>query len=261
MEYELLKNCLINLCDRPFGQITEFRHHNDMKILIGSYTCTNYFRKLLVFFEEKNNVPENFDIVLPTFNEESLMLYELSCFHKLISKADKIVVNDFGALMRTDLSKIRLGRLINKEYRDRRYSEYDSSEYFTKFDVLVQDLKSMGFDISEAETDIITKQFVTSSMNGTKLYYHFPYRQISSCHICEFASVGKKIEDKFQPDDVCSMQCHQFMIYTEKEKYFKYGKSVYDILSDDYLQNINENIIFTPRWNWYDENNGSFVIF
>ena len=99
-------------------------------------------RKLLVFFEEKNNVPENFDIVLPTFNEESLMLYELSCFHKLISKADKIVVNDFGALMRTDLSKIRLGRLINKEYRDRRYSEYDSSEYFTKFDVLVQDLKS-----------------------------------------------------------------------------------------------------------------------
>ena len=234
MEYELLKNCLINLCDRPFGQITEFRHHNDMKILIGSYTCTNYFRKLLVFFEEKNNVPENFDIVLPTFNEESLMLYELSCFHKLISKADKIVVNDFGALMRTDLSKIRLGRLINKEYRDKRYSEYDSSEYFTKFDVLVQDLKSMGFDISEAETDIITKQFVTSSMNGTKLYYHFPYRQISSCHI---------------------------MIYTEKEKYFKYGKSVYDILSDDYLQNINENIIFTPRWNWYDENNGSFVIF
>ena len=51
------------------------------------------------------------------------------------------------------------------------------------------------------------------------------------------------------------------MIYTEKEKYFKYGRSVYDILSDDYLQNINENIIFTPRWNWYDENNGSFVIF
>ncbi len=261
MDYELLKNCIINLCDRPFEQIMKFIcYYKDIKILIGSYTCNNYFKNLLVFFENKTAILGNFDIVIPTFNEENLVLYESSYFNNIISKANKIVINDFGILAKADLSKIRLGRLINKEYRDKRYPEYDGSEYVTKLGVLVSDLKSIGFDINEAETDIITKQFITNNISDIKLYYHFPYRQISSCHICEFASIGKEIEKKFQPDDMCDMQCHKVMIYTEK--YIKYGKGVYDILLDDYLRNINinNNIIFTPRWNWYDENNGSFVI-
>lgn len=65
------------------------------------------------------------------------------------------------------------------------------------------------------------------------IYFHTPYRLVSTMRICEFASIGKSVDRKFVPDDRCSLRClNSCFLYPDSgfhSCYLKYGRGIYDI--------------------------------
>ena len=140
-------------------------------------------------------------------------------------------------------------RLFFKDYRDQRYNDHDNSEYYGKARQLLSFVEKCGITVSAIENDIVTKKYHLPIDNNVLRYYHFPYRQISTGHICEFSAIGMNIESKFKPDDNCEMQCAKMFIKSSSG-YIKIGKSVYDIIDVNYLSVVSQGdyIIYTPRW-------------
>lgn len=257
------KSYIINCTDRDPSTIsTTFAKsaaaHPAVKarLQIGSYSCGNYFfyilenQYLTAYVMERGE----YDLVIPVFSEKQREQFEGVSEHLLLKQARHIVINDFGMLQRFKSDdRVRLGRLLFQENRDHRYTEYDS-EYHgqTKADVLVDALRGMGFHISAVENDMIAKGYMLN-LKDIDVYYHFPYRLISTSHICEFAAIGKDIEKKFIPDDECSFQCFHTRVCVEERAnhtaYLKVGRSVFDYLSDDWLcpEHL-DHVIYTPRW-------------
>lgn len=248
------REVIINLCDRPieYNQAYfEGNVKNKNYILVGSYTCPNYFS----FFINSKLAQKikNFDIVVPIFPEHLYsQIIESSKFYSIIKKARTVVVNDWGMLKRLVNLKdinLRLGRLFFRDYRDHRYEEYDNSEYISKMMNTIQIAKDIGMISNEVESDIITKKLILPSK--IKVYLHFPYRQVSMSHICEFAAIGKSLDEKFIPNDKCFMQCKNQIFIFEKSGYIKVGNNVYNKLQEE--EEIKDllseyNVIFTPKW-------------
>lgn len=240
---------IINLCDRWLTKDILLSYSNQ-RILIGSYTCANYFIYLLNFLKNENINLSSFDLVIPVFPEHKLDFLKTDKVNNIIKNATKIVINDFGILDMFNHDSIRLGRLIFKDYRDQRYKEYDDKECIVKVNALLDTLKSIGYDIREIELDIISKKMIVNIDKNIKVYVHYPYRQISCSHICEFASVSKKIENKFKPDDDCLYDCRNIKIEIMNPHYIKISKNIYEELDESYLDNIEDFCfkIITPRW-------------
>ena len=243
---------ILNLCDRSIKTIySKDNEWNPSFIQVGSYTCGNYFINLM---KEINNLEKgSFDLVIPTFAEHQLNIIKTKEFLDCCDNCRQIVVNDFGMLniLHTTYNNVRLGRLFFKDYRDHRYSDYDKSKYCGKVFALVDFIEKCKIKIVAIENDIITQNYqVLSNNEKIKIYLHYPYRQVSMSHICEYASIGKKIEEKYIPDDNCTMQCLKIKIKSNEYGYLKIGKSVFEILNEQYLRNFNNknNFIITPRW-------------
>ncbi len=249
------KPTIVNLCDRDFQEILERIHEKDMPIVqVGSYSCANYFIHVIKFIAGPSKevfASNGFDLVIPTLPEHYLNVLESEEFHVCCDRCRQIVVNDYGILQYLNGQyNIRMGRLFFKDYRDHRYKEYDSAEYEAKAGAVLDFVFNSGIRINAFENDIITQNYSFSHNKPLEVYLHYPYRQISMSHICEYASIGKKIEDKYIPDDFCSMQCLKIKLISPEYKYIKVGKSVYDILDEQYLENIKSDycLIVTPKW-------------
>lgn len=240
---------LCNLCDREFDYIQAKDVAEYDRIVVGSYSCFNYFQFLMA--KDIDFSKRKFDIVIPTIPQMKLNECCIEKIISLIEKAHSVVVNDYGMLSlmydRVDSNKIRLGRCFIKDYRDFRYPEYDRSYHKGYIQSQIEILKKLGFEINSIESEIITSDYDLSSLDNINVYYHFPFRMVSMSHICEFAAIGKKIEQKFVPDDLCIAQCLQYS-YSGNGLY-KYGRGVYDLLSDEYLSQFDDsvNIIYYPR--------------
>lgn len=240
---------LCNLCDREFDYIQAKDVAEYDRIVVGSYSCFNYFQLLTA--RDIDLSKRKFDIVIPTIPQMQLNKCCNEKILNLIEKAHSVVVNDYGMLSlmydRVDNKKIRLGRCFIKDYRDSRYPEYDRSYHKGYIQSQMEILKKLGYEISSIESDIISSDYDLSDLENIEVYYHFPFRIVSMSHICEFAAIGKEIEQKFIPDDCCSAQCLQYS-YTGNGLY-KYGRGVYDLLSDEYLSQFDgsTNIIFLSR--------------
>lgn len=246
---------VINLCDRNFKEIFSWIQRKDIPIIqVGSYTCANYFIQAIKFLTVTDTemfVLRGFDLVIPTLPEHYLDILESDEFHVCCDRCRQIVVNDFGTLQYlNEQYDIRMGRLFFKDYRDHRYKEYDFSEYEGKSTSVLDFVLNSGIQIVAYENDIITQNYKFNYYKNLETYLHYPYRQISMSHICEYASIGKDIKDKYIPDDLCSMQCFNVNIKSAEYKYLKVGKSVYDILDEQYLKNIENKyyLIVTPEW-------------
>lgn len=239
-----------NLCDRSFNEILSKKHGIDTDMVqLGSYTCANYFTKVLDLAVDLKK--EMFDLVVPVFHEHRLDIFESKKFIECCKRCRQVVVNDFGALEYLNgKHNIRLGRLLFKDYRDKRYEEYDFSEYHAKAKTVLDFVDSCGIRVAAYENDLITRNFRNDCGQSIELYLHYPYRQISMSHICEYASIGKNIEDKYIPDELCDMQCFHLNVRSMQYGYLKVGKAVYDILDEQYLENIENSswLIITPRW-------------
>ena len=234
------KNIILNLCDRPINRITSIFQNAENPFIIGSYTCGNYFEYLINNIDVTFLKDKDFDIVYPVLPEHKLILIDDAKALKLCDMAKNVVVNDYG-LLEYFYGKynLRLGRILLREYRDRRYNAYENSEYSSKIFDIISDLNSRGFDINATELDMAVKN-MNADINGIKRYFHFPLRQISASHICEFASINVPIEKKFVPDQGCAYQCLKTMIYSDSG-YVKIGKNVFDIIDSSFLENMRED--------------------
>jgi len=244
---------IVNCADRRFPEIVRIYHRarqeGACRVQIGSYTCGNYFRGLLGWLAE-NPLPaemDGYDVVLPVFSESQLPV--LQDADAVLRSARHLVVNDFGMLRRfSGDSRVRLGRLLFRDFRDHRYPQYETnSAYQPKAAALLQVLREMGYAVSAMETDLITPDYVVDT-DGIDVYYHFPYRQVSSGHICEFAAIGRPVDEKFVPDDGCCFQCFDVKLRCGAD-YVKAGRSVFDLLPESWLQAMpRARLIYTPGW-------------
>ena len=250
MPYDFSQNIdILNLCDRSPKDITKYKKlikNSNIVMQIGSYCCENYFK----YISDNGKIIKDteYDIVIPVFSEHFIKALDMEKFAYMCKNARNVVVNDIGMLNRLkdrDID-IRLGRLF--------FKEYDNSHYEGKAPALIDFMFKHGICVGSVENDIATRNYIVDLPQDIKIYFHFPYRQISICRMCEFASVGKALEYKFIPDDKCTMQCLYTKIYNEGSGYLKIGKSIYDILNLSYLKD-DWHIIYTPEWSY--ENNGS----
>ncbi len=247
------KDLIVNCADRRFTEIeriySEARSDMTCRLQIGSYTCGNYFRGLLQWLAKKP-LPASmseYDVVLPVFSESQLPL--LQDADPILRSARHIVINDFGMLRCfSDDNRVRLGRLLFRDFRDHRYPQYEmNNAYQAKATTLLLSLQEMGYAVSAMETDLITPDYTVDS-DTVDVYYHFPYRQVSSAHICEFAAIGKPVDKKFVPDDVCSFQCFDVKL-RYAAGYVKVGRSVFDVLPESWMHTTTRaRLIYTPGW-------------
>lgn len=257
MDFADCEDIVINCTDRRFTDIagicksTTANLHTAYQIQIGSYTCGNYFLGLLHWLNQ-NLLPVDltgYDLVIPVFSESQLEKFRSHMTDMVIQKARYIVVNDWGILRSfSGRQKVRLGRQLFRDYRDHRYPAYEESRtYQAKVGTLIAALRNMKYEIAAVENDLITINYQTD-LDPIDIYYHFPYRQISSAHICEFAAIGKPVEKKFIPDDDCNFQCFDVKIHHESG-YLKIGRNIFDVLGEDWLSTLRKpRLIYTPGW-------------
>lgn len=263
MGYSDCEDFVINCTDRRFEeigliyrQVAVDLKHDSCRYQIGSYTCGNYFFGLLRWLRDHpDSRPEKgYDLVIPIFSETQLEKFERYEKAPIFQFAKYIVVNDYGMLRRlAGKYRVRLGRMLFQDYRDHRYPEYESEpNYQFKSDVVLDMLQKMGYRDLAMENDLIT-EYYSDVLAGTCVYYHIPYRQISSAHICEFAALGKPAEKKFVPNDSCEFQCFKVRIRQTIEsqhvEYWKIGRSVFDIIPKGWQDSlVGSRLIYTPRW-------------
>jgi len=260
MEIPRPKVLVINCTDRKFTEIQSLYQSvadalgvSECRLQIGSYSCGNY---VLAMMQQTEILPGNveYDLVIPEFSESQLEQFRKRERIPLVQCARQIVVNDFGALHYFyDRKDIRLGRMMFPDYRDHRYPEYENTRHQAGNATLLAALSDLGYSIAAVENDLITKHSSLETTQNTVVYYHVPYRQISSAHICEYASIGKRIERKFIPDDSCSFQCFDIKIRQKRRingtQYFKVGKNVFDRLDAGWLSPEQAAyVIYTPEW-------------
>lgn len=241
---------IINLCDRWENELNNYLSVSK-HVLVGSYSCVNYLRYLVGYLIKRGWSNVKYDIVLPVFAENQLDYLKNDAMKMVLENSNRIVINDVGMLdYMKDYTNIRLGRLFFKDYKDKRYEEYDEGEYTLKSLSVLSGLEKLGYNINEIECDCVSRKFKIDHKNDVKIYVHFPYRQIACAHICEFSAIGKEVKEKFLPDDTCSMQCKKVMVKTENPKYVKVGKCVYDTIDEKYLDALMDEyeVIVTPRW-------------
>ncbi len=231
------------------------------EIQLGSYTCGNYLIYLLNNLNcciEK--VPRNaqINLVIPVLAETQLekVIGLISGGKVVTSKISRLIVNDYGGI---ELSKeyfyasnVGLGRLLFRQYRDFRYSEY--SESVLSIHTSEMQMINQSFSPKSIDIDCIGYNIDLSNIpTDMEVYLHYPFVLSTYGHICEFASISKSISHKFRPDDSCDLKCFSCGIrYSNGDiEYFKTGRGIYYPISceqDIQITGHSIKIIKKPRW-------------
>lgn len=247
MIYADIYSEVLDCCDLPINCIVSFDNSETKEILIGSYTCGNYFLYLLKQLNrcvEKLPRSAKINIVIPALSENQLdkVVELLSEGKASLSEINKLIVNDLGGI---ELYKsyflggsLGLGRILFRQYRDFRYSGYADSVltvHTSEIDMIKRtiicpesiDIDCIGYniDLSNIPTDV-------------EVYLHYPLVLSTYGHICEFASVSKEISKKYRPDDICNFECFSCKMRFSNDDmvYLKVGRGIYYPLSSE--QNI-----------------------
>lgn len=251
---------VINLTDCNLSTITSrFQEKviipENNHIAVGSYLCGNYFR-MFCSSVTPNDLPSEYDLVIPLLAQHDLSLLKNSKTLNLIKNSRFLIVNDPGMLMHFGNSKqIRLGRLFNRAYRDHRYPAYEVvSNVKHRSAAIISSLEMIGckFSAVEYEMSNVIDNTLDEMINKSKIsfYYHTPYRLVSAIRICEYASEGRPIEQKFLPDDRCKFQCLQsHILYSDlkfNNGYLKIGKGLYDYAPK--FTSKEKNLIIAPKF-------------
>lgn len=250
------EDMIVNCADRRFDSISDLfretagRLSVPCRIQIGSYTCGNYFLELLNWMERGSSPVRgtDYDIVLPVFSESQLDEFLPRAETSPVQAARTIIVNDLGMLrLFRDRPGVRLGRLLFRDYRDHRYPASEDACRL-KAGALVSSLRELGYQIAAIENELISANSEADGEPGVPVYVHFPYRQVSYGHICEFASIGRTVEEKFMPDAPCTFQCFRTR-FRHREEYLKVGRSIFDMAPEQWLSGERrKRVIYTPRW-------------
>lgn len=238
---------VIDYCDFPIDTIEGF-HEND-EILIGSYTCGNYFLYLLKQLNSLlRKLPEHIKLcmVMPPLSENQLceVIDILSARKEYTSKIYKLIINDFGGIEihKNYFSKcsIGLGRILFRQYRDFRYNEYSSS-ILSVHTSLLETVKQYFISPTSIDIDCIGYNMDLSNVpSDIQVYLHYPAILSTYGHICEFASISKDIKQKFRPDSACNNECFSCALCYKNNNmtYYKIGRGIYYYIPNENEVNI-----------------------
>ncbi len=259
------KQPCLNLCEilQPIigtgsicEKINQAMHMGEMtkceRIYFGSYFCGQYFVHLpkvqveqLINFCKQHQM--KLTLVIPILTQKHLKrgkekLKELSIFFG--KDIDEITVNDYGMLVylyeKYHLEqesigekpfKLNLGRLLFKDYRDPRYSEYFKLPFkprsFTNYmrEMIKQyKIHCLELDPTHAVIDL------SECPNEVLIGMHTPYCYETVGQICQMAGIHQPIEKKFRPNESCQKECEKEQIHYFSEgdyTWLKHGRTVY----------------------------------
>lgn len=186
-------------------------------------------------------------LVLPISNEGQLDAVNArveELFAAASGTIDEITVNDFGAFMRwgafaenTPHCKLNVGRLFNKDLRDPRDPDYDKLPHapalierdWRGYSAL--DRLTATYPVNCVEFDPTHDVLDLSGLPaGVQAAVYGPLCYMSTGQICEFASIGRKAEEKFRPNARCGLQCLQTSIAyngASGKEFLKLGRSIF----------------------------------
>lgn len=239
-------NC-INLCD--ILTIKDFQDKNFEKLLlnlsgkrferlfIGSYFCSQYFLNMGFLSYLKHYLNDHFyrlTLVIPIISEKDLVAVKRKIDYMLFElPIDEITVNDVGmlsALKSNHDVRLNLGRLFFKDERDiRLQSLCKHMLHPAEFDRLKE--YEHRYSIKYAELDPTRSYLDLSNNTEIKFAIHMPLCYMTTGNICKYASINKRVTEKFRPNTVCSNECQEvYEIYTpEKQEYalYRIGRTIY----------------------------------
>lgn len=233
----------LNLCETRIDSFSSAAVGKYDEIMIGSYTCGNYFIYLIgkfseVIFSLKNT--EKIILVIPVLAEHQMQKVKMLLNAQPVFGINKIVINDFGGLSLYNeyfsSCVLGLGRIWFREYRDFRYEDYLKLPHTIKMIPAIDLIGRMCCSPVSFEIECIGEHLDLSLIpDKYKVYLHYPEILSTYGHICEFASVNKDLTEKFRPDSSCQTECFGFLINYDKNNtaYFKKGRGVYYTISKE----------------------------
>ena len=208
------------------------------RFYLGSYFCGKYFcktfgklsGKLFPFFSAWNY---KVTMVIPSPMEEDLervkyvALDMLSLYGDVI---DEVVINDFAMLnfIKAHAApglKLIAGRLMSKNFRDSRYPEYGRKALRLFFPAVLTGM------VDAIECDCAASELDASDLpDNISLHLHYPYIYHTCGQNCEFASMMRPDELKFQRTfPMCMNGCMRayYKTFTCGKEFIHLGKAVY----------------------------------
>ena len=272
----------LNLCEiftgswfpkKYFERLLQYFSEKEQKverIYIGSSFCSQYYLRFegwnqLLHICKSNQIPVT--LVLPVFSEKNLISGKkktLEIIQNVPGIIDEITVNDVGMLQwlkRKEVTRINLGRLFFKEPRDCRMPEYFQKSLVPSLLTLLYDDYWSDFKISGVELDA-TNQVIDINCiknNDIDVGIHLPYCYMTTGNICKFASVHKRIEQKFRPNLECMMECMYMKDIYSKHVHqtncdpvlYRLGRTVYfKVSSVDFEGKKPKRILYFPVDEW-----------
>lgn len=243
--------------------LEESRYTRFDRIYIGSSFCAPYFLNLnvnliksLCLVCEKEHI--RFTLVVPIFTQRNLeeakkriqtVIESSSCY------LDEITVNDFGMMEYIHNNykmKLNLGRLLMKDYREKRYKEYFALTIKPKiFNPVMKEIMKQ-YHIYGVELDHTSQKIdLEEAFDGIEIGFHYPYCYQTMGNICEIGSTKLTLDQKFRANHPCNMECEHQVIHYESEEgghYMKHGRAVFFENKDCEIFHRKEiRIIYTPK--------------
>ncbi|BBF43386.1 hypothetical protein lbkm_2074 [Lachnospiraceae bacterium KM106-2] len=238
------------------------------RIYVGSYFCGKYFMQIRE--QDLKEIKELCDqkqimitLVVPTFSENDLAegISKIHLFKTLLDQTmDEFTFNDFGMmnyLSKTYHSKLNMGRLLVKDYRDPRYQEYFQMTLKPKIfhQYLSEWIKDYGITGVEIDPTHAAIDFAEAP-EGIAIGIHAPFCYVTMGRICEYASIGKEIDQKFRANNDCHLECSTNLIRYNLEdgmQWIRVGRAVYFKNETVQLKNLSEyRLIYFPI-EWEEE--------
>ena len=263
---------VLNLCDVMPKDTIAKKYIEQMRqkifkykrIYVGSYFCGNKFlslkkREYVDFLTEAKIYDIAITVVVPILtptnweNGISVLSNLVECFGNI----NEVVVNDIGTMRYIhDNYDIELvfGRMLNKTYRDIRNTDYYNSnvpqKIFNSFYLSMFE----KYNIKKIELDFgFNTLMLPPSTNNLQICLHTPLVYLSTCNICEFASIKKALDKKFRASDRCAIECAEHFIRYENVTdnttvvHYKIGCGIYFLHSDYKAKDI--DIVYRNIYN------------
>lgn len=247
--------------DRMKEQMCEHRFE---RVYFGSSFCSVYFLhstaemiKSLCLCCEKEQM--KLTLVIPVFSQSRLKEGKKKIDELLEaggSYIDEVTVNDLGMMVYMNekyKKRITIGRLLMKDYRDRRYEEYFRQTLIPK--LFNSEFLSIAdsYHVQGVEMDLTHERIDLAGIpNKYTIGIHYPYCYQTVGKICEAASSMKEVSQKFRANADCGMECeHQlgkFLVMMSGE-YYKRGRTAYfDNRKCEILNRQEVRMIYSPLW-------------
>ncbi len=227
----------ISFCDcMELSTEAFFFQYEIESIYCGSYFCDRYFVNIphtywmnIASLAKQNNV--KIVLVVPIPGQSLLDAVKIQV-QELIDQYPiaEIVVNDyslFAWLSNLNISQaLWYGRLLSKDIRDPRYNLKPTQ---IKLHARASQEGVWGYHPYGVEADLTEPVVSISNLQTCRLALHTPLAYLTTGRICEFASIGTELRQKFRPGMVCQMQCvSNYITYRCNDvEYFKLGRAVY----------------------------------